>query len=59
MPENGDYMTVEGGRHFCIKCRKLIRVGERFNWRSESRPFRRGYRVRYWHLRECVNECAR
>ncbi len=42
-------MDDSEGRHFCMDCRKLIRVGERFleSWMPE--PFRRTTKTSYQH----------
>lgn len=55
---NGDdyVMREETGRHICCKCRHYIRVGEKYDWRDDKLPFRRGYRTKYWHVADCMHD---
>lgn len=46
-------MAAKEGRHFCINCRKLIRVGQRYEWKASPTPFKRETRYSYWHSGQC------
>jgi hypothetical protein len=54
----GGFNTMDGkeGRRFCIKCRKLIRPGELYEWKASPVPFKRRTKYSYWHYDKCPSE---
>lgn len=46
-------MTDQEGRHFCYRCRKLIRIDQEYQVHSEPKALRREIGYYYRHFPDC------
>lgn len=44
------------GRRFCVRCGKMIRIGQRCLKETHPMPFRRAHRTVFTHYPECPTE---